>query len=169
MAGRGSKGIVMKGYERSLEQWAKVWKDEHLTEEVRRLITLAKYDLNFGPVGDGAFGDPAADPDSDWAGYLGFSRSCELIAQALEDLPSQLYVNNEYEDWSETEPDFTEECCECDGTGEYASDDEDVETSVECDNCNGEGEVDLPQDEWYLIERQDLRKAIVGKSLEEYL
>ena len=66
---------------------------DKLTPEIERLITLATYDLHFGPIG------PTADDGNPWPG---FERACELISSAIE--PSELWVDLEGDWIGETEP-----------------------------------------------------------------
>ena len=66
-----------------------------LTDEIERLITLATYDLYFGPIG-------ALDDDGN--PWPGFSRSCELISAAID--PSDLWVDLDAEYATDSEPEW---------------------------------------------------------------
>jgi hypothetical protein len=158
-------------YDKILFDWARDWENENLSPEVQRLISQARYDLYYGPVADGAFGDPAEDND-EWDTYPGFVSACKQITKALADLPSELYIDIQCGDVSENEPQ-NEKCESCDGqgrvdTGENLFEDNEEGDDVECENCRGIGCFE-PAGEWFLVERKDIRKAILGSELAEYV
>jgi hypothetical protein len=157
-----------QSYQKLLMEWAKKWKAEHLTPEVRKLISQANFDLYNGPVKDGAFGDPA-EGDEEWSSYPGFSKACKLIAEALNDLPSDLYLDTDSDFVSEIEPQ-PEKCQTCDGEGTVGDDDPTHEQvrKDKCSDCDGRGSFD-PAGEWYHAEPFEIRNAIVGKELSEYV
>lgn len=152
-------------WKKLLEKWAKEWRDENLTDEQKRLIAQAKFDLWFGCREEG---------------YPGWETATACISAALEDLPRQLYINEFCEDWSEREPE-PEDCPECNATGQvecvshpdYHWSDEgcpdcDGTGMWECPNCD-EGKLEPSWEDWTLVERKQLVQAIVGKELAEYL
>jgi len=138
----------MRTVDKAVAAWTKQWCEEHLAADVRKMIGQANFDLYHGPVGDGAFGDPAEDND-EWASYPGFTKACDAIARALEDLPDTLYLDLDSGDASETEP-APERCEACDGDG--------------CDECHGRGCFESCG-EWYELPRRVLVRDIVGHEL----
>lgn len=133
---------------------------------IRRLINQAYFDLMFGPVGDGAYGDPAeGDESDDWKGYPGFTTACQQIKEALADLPRELYLDTETETWSDNEPQ-PEKCQTCDGEGSIS--DNEAETTTKCAECNGLGCFE-PAGTWYKVEYPELLQAIVGTELASYI
>lgn len=150
-------------YEKVLEGWAKRWKDEHLTPQVRTLIAQANFDLYQGPINDGAVGDHAEN-DEELKKYPGFVTATRTIAQALTDLPSDLYLNTEMDEVLDHEPEW-EKCEECKGEGHLI----DAEGNQErCELCVGKGGFE-PAGDWWHVEASDIRKAIVGGELSEYV
>jgi len=159
---------MSQAYEKLLAEWAKKWKEENLSKEVRKLISQADFDLWHGPVKDGAYGDPA-EGDEEWFSYPGFTKACEAIAVALQQLPSDLYLDTDSGETSEKEPE-PERCETCKGEGSVAVDrtEEWDEHTGKCQDCNGRGSFD-PAGEWWHAERREIRTAIVGKELSEYV
>src|SRR5271163_270507 len=151
-------------YDKMLQEWASKWKQENLSEQVRKLISQANFDLYYGPVQDGAVGDPA-EGDEEWNSYPGFTTATKTISQELQALPSDLYIDDMCGDVSEHEPQ-AEKCESCNGEG-VCDNEEDNLTPGTCNNCHGHGYFD-PEEYWH-IERADIRQAIVGKELSEYL
>ena len=149
--------------DQTTEAWAKQWRAEHIDAATNKLINQAFFDLHFGPVGDGAYGDPA-EGDSDWAGYPGFSKACDLIQAALEDLPSVMYFDTDCDDWTSTEP-RPERCEDCEGEG-FTNGPSDE--TIKCEPCDGRGCFE-PSGDWYKFERHELKNIIVGKALAEYV
>jgi hypothetical protein len=144
-----------------LAPWAHAWREEHVTKELQTLINLANWDLYYGPTLPG---------DSDeTADYPGFTTACKRIADALDDLPSSLYVDDQSSDcYSESEPE-PEECPTCEGTGTPESNgqvDDDGE-DLECPDCCGRGQFE--PGEYWRFDRRDLKVAIVGKELAGYV
>ena len=135
-----------------LASWRKKFLDS-LAPETRKLISQANWDLYYGPIGDGAYGDPCDDPDSEFKGYPGFSAATHLISEALDSLPSTLYVDADCDQWQEREPEH-ERCEACEGEG--------------CNDCNGRGGWEASGD-WWRFEREDLKKEIVGQELLAYV
>jgi hypothetical protein len=138
-----------------LADWAREWSAENIDAATQKLINLATYDLYFGPVGDGAAGDPA-DGDSDWDGWPGFSKACDAIEKVLRDLPRELYVDVDCGYWQEEEP-RSEKCDACQENGET------------CEVCGGSGWIDPIWENWMKLDRTELKKLIVGKELAEYV
>ena len=103
-----------------------------LTPEIERLISLATFDLFFGPIG------PTDDDGKEWPG---FSRSTEILADALN--PIAFYWNAECEYGTSTEPDWS------------ATDDE--------------GMLFENPEDWYEFEARDVKRAIFGDELSKYL
>lgn len=81
----------MKAYNRVPESWAKEYK-ACLSDEIRQLISMANFDLYCGPGCN----------DSEY--WHGFSDACLKIRNALDDIPDQLWVDVDCENYSETEP-----------------------------------------------------------------
>jgi hypothetical protein len=131
---------------KALTKWALKWKDEYLSTEVRILIGQAITDLYEGTLFDET--------------YPGFTTACNTIKQALLDLPSNLYIDLDTDDVSETEPQ-AEECegCKEDNTTVFDHD---------CLVCGNTGSVD-PGGEWYHVERAEIKAAVVGKQLSGYV
>jgi hypothetical protein len=157
-----------KDYDRILEAWSKKWKEENLTDEVRKLINQANFDLYYGPINDGAIGDPAED-DEELKKYPGFSKAVAIIIKALDDLPSDLYLETETGFVSESEPQ-PEKCQTCDGEGTVGDDDPTHRQVREdrCTDCDGRGCFDTTGD-WWHVERRDILIAILGKELSSYV
>lgn len=124
---------MSKGIDKILGEWLRTWKKENLSEDVCKLISQANFDLYYGPINDGAVGDPAAD-DEELAKYPGFVSACKTIRKAIDDLPSTLYINSDTEEVIEREP-----ACE----------------EFDCD--------------WWMIEKAQILKALVGKELVTYV
>jgi hypothetical protein len=131
--------------EKTVKEWAKEWRTENLSPETQRLITLASFDLYFGPIGD---------VDDDGNPWPGFQKACEIIREAVEDVPSVLFVDDGAGYWQESEPE-SERCEECKGVG--------------CETCNKQGYFDPPWEDFYKLGRKELRELIVGKELAKYL
>jgi hypothetical protein len=133
-------------FEKTLQQWAKQWKTENLTEEDRRIINQANMDLYMG----------CHEED-----YPGWEDALALIKTALKEVPSILYVDTYAEDWTENDPSMEpwEKCSECDDTPNEEG----------CAVCFGEGVVETCLEGWYSIERKQLVQAIVGRELVSYL
>lgn len=129
-----------------------------------RLIAQCNFDLHHGPINDGAVGDPAA-TDEELKKYPGFTTAIKLISQALADLPFDLYLNIETEEVLEIEPEW-DKCEHCDGEGETFTDDS--EHYLECEECHGQCGFE-PAGDWWHVERDELRKVVVGKELSEYI
>ena len=138
----------------TLNEWAKQWKTENLDEEMRRLIRQADFDLWYGPIRDG--GDPDCDE------YPGFTEACDRIKDALRDLPRELYIDADFGDWSESEPE-PERCEACDGQGKVTDGDE-----RKCEECSGCGCFEASGD-WWRIEYREVVEVIVGQELGEYV
>lgn len=157
-----------QGYEKLLADWSKKWKEENLTPEVRKLISQANFDLWHGPVKNGAYGDPA-EGDEEWDSYPGFTKACSAITEALRALPSQLYLDTETDEVLTQEPE-SERCEDCQGEGSVTETHPAVQTTraVKCSNCNGQGGFE-PSGDWWHAESREIRHAIVGKELSEYV
>ena len=130
--------------DRTKAAWRAQWAAENLDADTERLITQATYDLYFGPIGD---------DDEDAPPYPGFETACDRIKLALRDLPSTLYLFDDWEDWSETEPE-AHTCEECKGDG------------GPCDFCV-DGSVD--PEPYYALDRSEVVRIVVGKELAEYV
>ena len=146
---------------KALKLWAADWKNDYLNEHVRTLIAQSTYELWYGPT------------IGDWEEtYPGFQSACIAILQALENLPSDLYINVEDGCWQEMAPDLIK-CDTCDGEGEiilYHTDDlnkEDEIDRTQCPACKGRGCFDA--EGWYKIDRQQLKEVVVGKELAQYV
>ena len=115
----------------------------------------ANFDLYYGPVADGAVGDPATDDPEEWQGYPGFVSATRAIREALDDVPSTLYVDIDAEDWSEREPQpYT--CLECNGSA--------VVDGAPCPHCH-EGQCEPFTEDTYRVDRRDLVRALLGSEL----
>lgn len=160
--------MTHQSYEKMLAEWAKQWKEEHLTPEVRKLISQANFDLWHGPVKNGAYGDPA-EGDEEWDSYPGFVKACDAIKDSLKELPSDIYLDVDSGFVSESEPE-PEKCQTCDGEGSVGDDDPTHEQvrKDKCTDCNGIGSFE-PAGDWWHAETSQIRIAIVGKELSEYV
>lgn len=147
-----------KSYEEAFKKWGSAWKEENLSEDVRKLIKQANFDLFYGPINDGAVGDPA-EGDEDLAKYPGFTTACKQIRDAIDALPSSLYVDEETDEVRESEPE-QETCGDCHGEGGNG---EGI-----CEGCNGVGGFE-PAGTWVHLERREIRSLIVGSELVSYL
>jgi hypothetical protein len=136
---------MSKAFDRTLKAWAAEFLGT-LSDETRNLIMSANRDLWEGPHAED--------------GYPGFVRATLAIREALEDVPSTLWIDVGAEYWSTSEP-KAEPCETCSGNG-YDSDDQ------TCPDCT-EGWVEPFTEETYRVERRDLVRALVGKELAEYL
>lgn len=81
---------------RSTDTYLKAHVLADVDPEILRLISLASFDLYFGPIG------PVDDDDKPWPG---FAKSCELIAAAI-DLRERWVAD--YDEVRDSEPDWTE-------------------------------------------------------------
>jgi hypothetical protein len=144
---------VYEKVEKVLSAWAKEYRLS-LAPEVRKAINLATHDLWYSAPSDGSTSDPPTDEygnENEWSGYS-FDGACKMIKDALNDLPSTLYIDTDCEDYFTSMPE-NEECPECDGNG------------YPCHNCNGSGTLEPMWDHIYQVEKSDLKKAILGKDL----
>lgn len=90
---------TIKKIDRLVDEYLQTWKQEHLTERIRKLINFASYDLYYGP---------SVERDENFP-YPGFSKACKEIAQALDDADlSELYVDTMVEEVYDTEPQVDE-------------------------------------------------------------
>jgi len=156
-----------KAYDRVLETFAKDYRKQHFDAEVAKAVRLANYDLHFGPPCASDCCAPATDEhgnENEWSGFS-FEEACIAIKEALEDLPSKLYIDVMCEDYSDSEPQY-EDCPVCDKSGMTVNDEGD---EIKCDNCNGEGIFEPDYENIYEVERLQLIKAIVGKELSNYV
>jgi hypothetical protein len=150
--------MTQKSYEEALKKWVRTWRDEHLSEDVRKLIKQANYDLFYGPINDGAVGDPAEE-DEELSKYPGFTSACKQIRDALDDLPSDLYLDEESDEVRTSEPEH-EKCEACDGEG--------LVDDITCEECQGNCGFE-PAGTWYHAERSDILGVVVGKELAAYV
>src|SRR5271165_1268155 len=151
---------MSKAYDRTLEAWAKDYRQNYFTPEVAKAVRLANYDLHFGPANESDCAEPPTDEygnENEWSGFS-FEKACETIKEALSNLPHVIYINDQFEDWQSSEP-TGEECSSCDGKGENTDEDGDV---WKCSDCAGIGHLDV-EDGWWQVDKKDLVKAIVGK------
>jgi hypothetical protein len=148
-------------YERALKIWVDEFRDQ-LSPDILRLISLANFDLKFGPY----YGDD--DPNSEWYQYPGFEAACEKIHEALEEMPKRLWINSDTDEVSTTEPEYTHDCDDCFGSGNYSFPDKNVITSAPCETCDGDGFIEL-MDEWWETDHATMLNTLVGKSLAEYI
>ena len=148
-------------YDKLLEEWSSKWKNENLSPEVCKLINQANQDIYYGPICDGAYGDPAID-DDDLKSYPGFITAIKLITQALKDIPSDLYLDTETGEVLEHEP-KGEKCEACDGNGRTIENEDEI-----CPDCNGQCWFS-PAGDWWHVERSDIRIALVGYELSNYV
>lgn len=152
-----------RAYDKILKEWATKWKLENLSDKVRTLINQTNFDLYYGPINDGAVGDPAEEDES-LKKYPGFSEACDIITKALKDLPSELYLDVDTGEVLEREPEG-EECEDCGGDGKITNDEGET---ITCDGCNGQGGFEAC-DDWSHVERREIRNAVVGKELSGYV
>jgi len=150
--------MTQKSYEEALKKWVRTWRDEHLSEDVRKLIKQANYDLFYGPINDGAVGDPAEE-DEELAKYPGFTSACKQIRDAIDGLPSDLYIDTDSGEVRDSEPE-AERCEACEGEG--------VVDGITCEECQGHGGFD-PSGDWWHAERREIRACLLGTELVSYL
>jgi hypothetical protein len=148
--------MTSKAYDATLAAWAKAWREENLTPLEAQTIQDAMADLYDG-------GPTSED-------YPGFVTACAWIKVALADMPRELWLDVDSGQWQDSEPKPTRcEACEGEGTVECIdSTDEDYVYTDKCDECNGCGQFD-PDGEWEQVMAPDLRAAIVGRELAEYV
>jgi hypothetical protein len=160
--------MSQKERNKPIQEWLTNWKKEHLSPEIIKLITQSDADLWHGPFRTGSFGDPTVG-DEEWDSYPGFFKATALIADALENQPSDLYLDIDTGFISETEPQ-PEKCQECDGQGSVTvlATDEYDEHTRKCANCNGLG-CFQSFGEWEYFDRKEIRKALVGSELSLYI
>jgi len=151
-------------YTKALTEWAKKWKEENLSEDVRKLISQANYDLWYGPINDGAVGDPA-EGDEELSKYPGFTSACEKIREECDELPSDLYLDTDTGEVRQSEPE-PERCETCAGTGEVEA--EEGDGVEKCADCNGLCGFE-PAGDWWHVERREIRHIILGKELAEHI
>jgi hypothetical protein len=145
----------MSAHNSILKEWAKKWSEENLSTDILTLINQASFDLHNGPGGD-----PATN-DEELVKYPGFITATRTIRQALQDLPSDLYIDTESDTVLDSPPQ-DEKCEGCNGQGRK------TEENFSCTDCGGRGCFDSPGD-WWHVERHDILKAIVGGELLEYI
>jgi hypothetical protein len=145
----------MRALQRTLEAWAKEYRAT-LTPEIRSLIEGARQDLHFGP----AYGEKSDFP--------GFETATLKIREALEEIPSRLFIDTGAECWSEREPEL-DECGNCYAQGEVENPDSETGEKMACPHCDGSGKVEPFLEETYQVERHDLIGALVGRELAGYL
>lgn len=162
-------------YDKVIKDWARAWRADNIDDATNKLINLVKIDLYFGPAMTSDCEAPATDEygnENEWAGYSGFATACEHIQAALTDLPRVLYLDTDLDEWSEKEPNEFEDCPDCSGTGEEQDPQERLSFNneeLECDNCDGSGKVAAFLENWYKVEYKELKQAILGKELAEYV
>ncbi len=140
----------MSFHDQTLYEWARQFRAT-LSPETRQLIAEAQFDLLFGPNG-------LDDIEGNWPG---FGTALFLISEALEAVPSVLYIDTMIGCWSETEPEPTA-CDAC--HGEVPEN----ENDYQCPVCLGNAEVVCSGD-YVKVERRQLISAIVGKEMGAYL
>lgn len=156
----------MKAIEKELKAWAMEYRKESFTDEVRKAINLATYDLWYSAPSDGSVNDPPTDEygnENEWSGY-DFVKACKLIKDACEEVPSELWIDIDAEMCWQTEEPTTTKCDECDD-GFHINE---SWQKVICEYCDGTGWVE-PAGSWYRVKRIDLLNALVGKALAEHL
>jgi len=135
-----------------LAPWKANFRESNISPDVQRLINLCIFDLYFGPIGE---------VDDDGIEWPGFQASCPIIADALVDVPSNLWIEDGCpENWTDSEPRF-ETCEACKGAGLDSE-------HTTCTECNGTGGYE-PHDQWYCFTRIELITALVGRELSEYV
>lgn len=80
----------------AIAEWAKAWKAENLSSEIRALISDALSDLYSG---DNGYSEH----------WHGFTSACDSIASALENAPRRLWLDSDSGEVFENEPQ-----CDCD-------------------------------------------------------
>jgi hypothetical protein len=129
----------MKDY---LAAWVKDYR-EAMSRELHDLITMAKMDLYFGPY----YEEDDPERPTKWPGFI---TACKRIYDALDDIPSRIWVA-EYdpECWQDLEPDTCAHEC-----GEEPPD----------GMCNG-----AHYGDFYQFDRAQLIEALLGKELIHYV
>jgi hypothetical protein len=142
---------------------ARVYLLKDSPRRVRALLSQATFDLWHGP-------HPAEDAEDDpnpETRYPGFSSACDELSDWFADAPSTVYVFEDCGNVSETKPEDTPECWECEGAGVApTATDEDgdiADPDESCNTCSGRGWVE--GESYYEF---DARDALGGK-LAEYL
>ena len=136
-----------------LDTWAKKWKEENLSKEIRRLLNQTYFDLYQGPTGNSE-------------DYPGFTTAIKNIRSALDDVPGNLYIDTDTDEILDSEPKW-EKCIKCNGSGEAPNDFEHAEGG-KCPECDGQCGFP-PFGDWWHIEREDILKALVGDQLAAYI
>jgi hypothetical protein len=138
-----------KSFERTMKRWAKEWSEQNITPEVNILINQATFDVFHGPSGE----------DSE---YPGFEHACEKIETTLKGLPAELYIDTDTESYNYTKPDDSEDCYDCDGSG-------DDNGNYPCQTCAGVGRLEAYTLSYVFVSKSEMLEAIVGKQLSKYI
>jgi hypothetical protein len=140
--------VMQKGVERAMAKWAKKERAK-LSHRIRQLIMLAIWDLYYGPIGSNEdarnLQDETKGPVENWPGY---SKACDEIRKALDDLPSELWIDLQCEEAFTDKPE-----------GEYLENpdyDPEDEDSEEKEWCEPNWE------DFYMVELREIKAAIVG-------
>jgi hypothetical protein len=155
-------------WDRALANCCKALRAEFdISPETQKLITLATYDLYYGP--EPANSEPTLKVrdeygnENEWAGYPGFVTACRRLREALfVDLPGQVWWDEDTGILAHSEPQPAD-CGVCNGEGYIDGTDEPF-----CTECSGRGQFEADGD-WYVFERRDLLRGLVGHELAAYL
>jgi len=113
--------------------------------EIRDLITMAGWDLWFGPFSEEDFAQECPDRTTRWPG---FPAAVERIARWAENLPHTVWVSEDLSCVFDCQPGDEEVCDECDGNG--------------CDYCDHVGRVASHEILWVVA----TRAACLGELVE---
>lgn len=112
--------------------------------DVREKINLLNSDLYFGPI--------VLETDADGHdAYLNFGTVArEVSAWCDDNLPGMLWESDDSGHVTDTEPDFSYACDECDGDG--------------CDDCAGVGYFESDET-WWQYDSREIRQMALGREL----
>lgn len=134
-----------------ISQWATEWRQEHLSPEINKLIKMANYDLHFGPP---EYEDECPD--------FAFGKACTQIKEVLQDIPSVLYFDENGGCWQADEP-------ECQACPTCNDPDYELVEGACCDTCDDTGYLEPMWEDYYKVERAELKRELVGKELCAYV
>lgn len=136
---------------RALENYVASKKTE-LHPRIKRLIALAKWNLNYGPNMEGQDDDEDTD-DGSKVVWPGFEEACREIASGTEHVISDVWVDIQTENvqTSEPEPDSYE-----DTNPDHDPDDPDSPETITVTN-----EVDWS--DWAMVESQHVKAVLLGE------
>lgn len=128
--------------------------------DIRRRASQATWDLYYGP---------GCDEGEEEHPYPGFNEACAVVARWCNDTLHELWYDSMSGAVCDRKPEgYSEECCECAGSGAADHDDPD---DGPCPVCDGEGErwVEPEWEDYYHFEVKAVKRALFDKELGTYI